>query len=128
MIEKMNIPTYKKAYEAQSDYSFLGCTKRITYNVNEVKNSFNILYLYRDYFLSNGWKQYDSENVGDWFDNKLFYSWIDNTGEMLAKLVIVSDSKIKNTKLVKQTVYLNVTPYLITRWPTTEKVDTACRP
>ena len=124
IIEKMHIPIFDKAYNIQSEYNFLGCTKRTTYNINASKNSNDVIDLYKDYFLKSGWKPYGADNTGNWFEDKLFYTWIDSTGEVLAKLVITSDKQPSNTKMFKQTIYIDVAPYIISRWPTKgEKED-----
>lgn len=119
IIEMMHVPIFDKAYNVQSEYNFLGCTKRTIYNVNASKNSYDIINYYKDYFLKSGWKPYECENIGNWFDDKLFYTWIDSTGEILAKLVIISNAQTNNPKIYKQSIYIDVSPFIISRWPST---------
>jgi hypothetical protein len=116
VIENMNIPSYGKASNPKSEYSLVGLSKRITYRVESEPHSLEVLDFYKHFFETNGWKPYHPEREGNWVEDRLFFTWVDKTGEMLSRLVILSEGKTKDTRLARQTILIDVTPYLITEW------------
>lgn len=115
-IEKMDVPVYRKGSDIQCEYSFVGLTKRIAYSVEIEPYSIEILNFYREFFGARGWKPYKAHDPGKWQGNRLFFTWIDGTGEILAKLVVLAGPKTEREKLVSQAVLIDVTPYLVTEW------------
>ena len=115
-IEKMNVPAYGKDSDIQYEYSLTGFTKRITYRVDTQPYSVNILNFYRQFFEAHGWKPYKVGQTGDWVENRLFFTWVDRTGEILAKLLVLSEPNAKDAKLAPQTVLIDVTPNLVMEW------------
>lgn len=115
-IEKTNIPAYGKASDMQYEYSLAGFTKRITYRVEIQPYSVGILNFYRQFFEAHGWKPYKAGQAGDWVENRLFFTWVDRTDEILAKLVVLSEPNAKDAKLALQTVLIDVTPNLVMEW------------
>lgn len=124
VIENMNIPIYRKAFNLKHEYNLVGYSKIITYNVEIEPHSLEILDFYKQFFAANGWKPYYPEREGNWVENRLFFTWVDKTGEMLSRLVILSEVKTKGTRLAPQSILLYVRPYLIMEWG---KVDVKSR-
>jgi hypothetical protein len=117
-IEKMNIPTYGKAFDIKREYSLVGLSKRITYRVRIEPYSLEVLKFYKDFFAANGWswKPIHPEDEGNWFENRLFFSWIDRTDELLANLVVLSEPNTKDAKLAIQRVLIGVGPNRVREW------------
>jgi hypothetical protein len=116
VIENMNIPIYEKASNLKSEFSLVGLNKRITYSVEIEPHSLETLDFYKQFFAANGWKPYHSEREGNWFENRLFFTWVDKTGEMLSRLVILSERNTKDVRLAPQSILIDVMPFRILEW------------
>lgn len=122
-IEKMDIPIYSNASHIKREYSLLGFTKRITFDVKIDTYSVKIRDFYKEFLSTNGWKPlvkptrlYKTGDIENWHDDKLFFTWTDRTGEILAKLLILSQPINKDQGLTTQTVFIDVTPCIIMEW------------
>jgi hypothetical protein len=115
-VENMNVPTYGKAFNVKSEYTFVGLAKEITYQLEIEPYSLKVLEFYKHYFAAKGWKPYYSEREGNWFENKLFFTWVDRTGEILSRLLILSERNSKDERIAVQSILTDVTPYLIMEW------------
>jgi len=115
-IEDLDIPVYKNASKMRQLYSLVGLNKKITYDVVVDEYSKEVFEFYKKYFSKLGWQPHRSERQGLWRNDKLFYSWIDQSEEIVVRLLIKSNKIAKPTDVSIQTVYLDVTPYLIEIW------------
>jgi hypothetical protein len=114
-IENMNIPIYGKAFNLKREY-YVTLEKTTTYSVEIEPLSLEILNFYKEFFAANGWKPYRPEREGDWFNNRLFFTWVDSTGEMLSTLVILSEGNTKDVRLAPHLVLIHVFPFKILEW------------
>ncbi len=114
-VENMNIPIYGKAFNLKREY-YVTLEKRTTYSVEIEPLSLEILNFYKEFFAANGWKPYRSEREGNWFNNRLFFTWVDSTGEILSRLLILSDGNSKNVRLAPHSVITDVEPFKVMEW------------
>lgn len=115
-IQRMNLPVYNNAFHLRRQYSFVGLGSRTTFDVRTETRSTTIYDFYNKFFLRLGWSPCSTESQGTWQDDKLFYTWMDRSGEKLARLVILSRANNEPEGQVTQTVYLDVIPYEIMEW------------
>jgi hypothetical protein len=113
VIKNMNIPIYGRASNLKREYNLVGLGKRITYSVEIEPLSLGVLDFYKHFFAANGWKPYYPEREGGWFENRLFFTWVDETGKMLSRLVILSEGNTKNVRLALHSVLIDVIPFRV---------------
>ena len=110
-IEKLDIPAYRNSQNLNRKFIFSGLTKRLSYDIEIEANSIKVIDFYKEYFSKIHWKPYRVKFKGTWHNNKLFYSWIDETEEIQAELIILSQDNNSVMDLSTQTVNMFLTPY-----------------
>lgn len=117
LIERLDIPIYRSSNNIMHRYSLVSLGKIIKYDAEIEAYSTKILDFYKEYFSILDWKRLkmEEEKLGNWHNKKLFYRWIDKTGEMVARLIL-SQNNNKVGKLSKQSIYIDVTPYIVQEW------------
>ncbi len=114
-IRELNVPIYPKAFNVERQYSFVGLSRKIQWLVNTSSSSKEISEFYSKYFSGINWKAHRMSKDADLDQKKLFCSWIDQSEQIIARLVI-SNATGEADKPEKQMIYIDFVPFIPQEW------------